>query len=80
MQVSTGRREQSRFALRGDLLSETMAVESTGVTIDRVITIPHGRHVVRMECNAPPVDAPQDPRTMVFRIINYSLQEVGGDD
>lgn len=67
-------RPPARLVIEGDLMSG--AEDLVGlVPLAREVDVPPGRHVVRFRCDGPRVEAPRDPRTMVWRIENLSLEE-----
>jgi phosphoglycerol transferase len=61
--------------IRGDLLSATIEIPTTGTVFERELTVPHGHHAVRFHCDGRPAFAPGDRRTLVWRIENFELTE-----
>jgi phosphoglycerol transferase len=66
------------LTIQSDLFSETLAVGPAGTTFDRVVTVPPGRHRVRMSCDAPVQPAWQEPSKhgIVFRVTHFQCQDV----
>ncbi|HXG93041.1 MAG TPA: hypothetical protein VNN73_11845 [Blastocatellia bacterium] len=76
MEIQTGYEQPSELVLSGDLLTASLAVNSRGAHFSSQVNVPPGSHIINFSCNAEKVEAPQDPRYMVFRVINYRLTEV----
>jgi phosphoglycerol transferase len=64
------------LALGGDLLAETVTVGPTGLTMARPLHLAPGRHVIHLRADGQPVDAPRDPRRLVWRVENARLEEL----
>jgi phosphoglycerol transferase len=65
----------ARLAL-GGLLSETIDLVGV-VPFVREIDVPPGEHVVRFDCDGKRADAaPADPRTMVWQVAEFTLEEI----
>jgi hypothetical protein len=65
----------ARVKLEGDLLSA--AVDLAGVvSFTRQIDVPTGHHVIKFDCDGRRADAPTDPRTMVWRVEEFSFEEL----
>ena len=75
MAFATGYGEESDLVLSG-LISEQLKVNENPRSYSKTITIPPGSHVIRFTSNARRVDAPLDPRVLMFRVENFRLVEV----
>ena len=64
----------ARLTLDG-LLSDQLDLVGS-VPFAREIDVPPGEHVVRFECDGKPADAPADPRTLVWRVSDFTMQEI----
>ncbi len=64
--------QPGRITLEGDLLSEAIVVTET-TSFQRTLEIPPGTHSLRFRAEGRPVDAPLDPRTLIFRVENPAL-------
>jgi phosphoglycerol transferase len=60
----------------------TVVIESTTIRVNNQIgnwsgtlTLPPGKSVVRFATDAKQVNAPSDPRVMMFRVINFQMRE-----
>jgi phosphoglycerol transferase len=73
MTVSTGYLEPSRLHISSPWFDDVIAVTATGQAYSKVFGVPPGRHVIRFECDGKRVEAPGDPRTMVFRLHQFQL-------
>ena len=63
------------LAISGDLLSTHFNLVSP-ISLERTIEIPPGRHVIRFEGKGKPAIAPADPRTLIWRIANFALEDL----
>jgi phosphoglycerol transferase len=75
MTLATGYEESANLSLDGDLLSEQLKISLKPTLYSKMLTISPGRHVIRFACDAKLVYAPSDGRPLVFKVINFSLQE-----
>ncbi len=69
-----GARPPGTLTIAGDLLSRRLDL-ATPVPFAQAIDIPPGRHVIRFESNGKPAVVPSDPRTLVWRIEGFMLDE-----
>lgn len=76
MQLSTGYPEFANLTLDGDLLSEQLKINVNPIPYSKTISLPPGRHVIRFTCDAKRVDAPLDKRELVFKVLNFRMEEV----
>jgi phosphoglycerol transferase len=70
----TAAQPPARVAFDG-LLSERLDLAAP-VALDRVIEVPPGEHVIRFDCDGRPANAPADPRTLVWRVANFTMEEI----
>ena len=67
-------RAPARLRLDGLLSGQ---LDLTGAApLDREIDVPPGEYIVRFDCDGRPADAPGDPRTMVWRVADFSMEEI----
>jgi hypothetical protein len=78
MRVQPGDSGSHALRITGDLLSKTFEADERGIGVDELLSIDPGRHVVRIETDAPQLMAPGDPRALYFRVIDFSLSPAGG--
>lgn len=76
MGLATGYEEAANLSLSGDLISEQLKINLKPTVYSKMITLPPGRHVIRFACNAKLLYAPSDGRSLVFKVMNFSLQEM----
>jgi phosphoglycerol transferase len=76
MGLATGYEELANLTLDGDLVWEKLQINSKPTAYSKTLTIPPGRHSIRFTCDAKRVDAPLDKRSLVFKVMNFRLQEV----
>ena len=75
MAFATGYREPSDLVMSG-LISEQLKLGWDLVTFSKTISVPPGESVITFRSNAKRVDAPLDPRYLVFRIENFKMTEL----
>jgi phosphoglycerol transferase len=75
MSFATGHPELDDFTISG-LISEQLKVGSALVPYSKTITVPPGESVITFRSAAKRVDAPLDPRFLVFRIENFKMTEL----
>jgi phosphoglycerol transferase len=80
MTVSTGYLEPSQLHMSSPWFDHVIAVTATGQAYSKVFALPPGRHVIRFQCNGKRVEAPGDPRTMVFRVHQFQLTELAAPE
>jgi phosphoglycerol transferase len=76
MSLKTGYNEISNLTVKGPFFSENIKISSEGGFFSKTITITPGKLVIQFRSDAKRVNAPQDPRYLVFRVINFRLQEM----
>jgi phosphoglycerol transferase len=75
MSFSSGQQEYSDLLISSPLISEKLRINAAPSAYAKTINVPPGHHVVKFVCNARRVDAPLDPRNLVFRIENFNVKE-----
>ena len=76
MGLATGYEELANLSLDGTLISETLKINIKPTAYVKMVTVPPGHHVIGFSCDAKRVHAPWDSRSLVFRVINFSLEEM----
>lgn len=71
--VETGRDDPSTFEIASAFWNETLSLGAEPTEVERTITVPPGSHRVKFRSSARPIDAPGDPRVLVFRISNFEV-------
>jgi phosphoglycerol transferase len=71
-----GRAETAPLCFSG-LWDEEIPISQHSRVIERQLTIPPGKHVIRLTCDVPPIIAPQDPfrRRLVFVVTRMTCEE-----
>ncbi len=76
MEISTGYNELSGLIISSDLFNENIiSVNANGTKHSKRLVIPYGKYTINFSCDAKRVNAPGDPRDLVFRVINFMLVE-----
>jgi hypothetical protein len=57
-------------------LSDEIKVNENPAYYSRTVTVPPGESVIEFASAAPRVDAPLDPRVLIFRIENFKMKEL----
>ena len=68
----TGHANPAKLRVSG-LISEELQISSTASTWSNTLSVPPGVHQLIFECDAQPVDAPNDPRVLVFMTRDFRL-------
>ena len=75
MSYATGHQELDDFFISG-LISEQLKVGWELVPYAKTVVLPPGESVITFRSTAKRVDAPLDPRFLVFRIENFKMTEL----
>ena len=75
MSFASGHEQPADFFLSG-LISEQLRVNSSPSFYSKTVTVPPGESVIGFRSAAKRVDAPLDPRFLVFRVENFKLTEL----
>jgi len=73
---ATGHEQFSDLAITGASLSDNLKINANPQFYSKMIDISPGETVIRFASNAPRVNAPLDPRYLVFRIEDFKLTEL----
>lgn len=74
MSFTSGASAKSALQMSGDLITETLEINSIPYPLQKKIIFPPGKHLIRFESEAKKLEAPNDPRHLVFQIFNFSIQ------
>jgi hypothetical protein len=72
MSFVTGYDEFADVSISG-LVSDHLKVNINPVFYTKTVTVPPGESSIKFTCNGRRVDAPIDPRVLVFRIENFKM-------
>jgi hypothetical protein len=75
MTIDSGYRSPSHLRMESPLFNETLEISCVPRPFSRILMIPPGEQVIKFACDAKPVEAPGDPRVLVFRLKSISLTE-----
>lgn len=76
MGLKTGYEEKSKLDIKSELFDESFTINSVEKEYIKTINVTPGRHNITLYSDAMRVYAPQDPRVLVFRVINFKWREV----
>lgn len=76
MEFATGYPQQAMLAIESGFLNETLKVNNAATKYYKELVIPAGVNTITFKCDAKRVDAPHDPRSLVFRVNNFRINEV----
>ncbi|HZN12281.1 MAG TPA: hypothetical protein VFC61_11405, partial [Blastocatellia bacterium] len=65
--------QEANLSLEGGLVSARLRVGPDARPFSQSFTVPPGIHTIKFACDGPRVDAPTDPRVMVFRVNNFKV-------
>lgn len=71
----TGRGEPAGLRLRGLGLDEEVAIGADPRVFARTVTLPPGVSVLRFACSAPPLSSGPDPRTLVWMLKDFRVED-----
>ena len=66
--------EKSELKIASDLWTENFLISSQPLTLRKKLSVPSGKHRLKLYSNARQVDAPLDSRRMFFKIINSKFE------
>ena len=72
----TGYPKLSTLTIESSLVNENLEINNSGYRYEREMRVPPGSHPIKFSCDAERVDAPTDPRYLVFRIDNFEMVEI----
>lgn len=72
MSFVSGYEEFADLTISG-IVSDQLKTSAVPVSYSKTITVPPGESVIRFNSNGRRVDAPLDPRVLVFRIENFTM-------
>lgn len=76
MSLISGYDDFSNLKIEGCSVTENIKINSQGKSFSKTVIIPPGNNLIKFSCDANRVDAPNDPRDLVFRVVNFKLTEI----
>lgn len=73
MMFATGYQEKSTLTINSDLFNDKLSINNNGTEYARELIVPPGNHIISFKSDAKRVYAPDDPRNLIFRIINFKM-------
>jgi phosphoglycerol transferase len=73
--LATGHAEVAPLAITTPQGTQQLAVGLEPVTYETTLTLQPGRTLIELTSSARRVEAPQDPRELIFRVLSYELEE-----
>jgi phosphoglycerol transferase len=73
---STGNSDFSQLKIDGTSISENLPVNNQGFHYQKKIDLPPGRSLIKFKSDAQRVNAPGDPRYLVFSLHNFKITEI----
>ena len=71
----TGFSKMSSLKITGTLMNEDLKINQIGYNYTKEIVVPPGRNIVNFSCDAERLNAPGDPRTIIFGVLNFKMSE-----
>jgi len=69
----TGYDDPSNIKVESEYFSDSFSINKKGYFYSKDYVLPPGIHPIRITCDAKKVDAPNDPRLMIFRVENFKI-------
>lgn len=69
--LETPYQEEAVVTISGDLWQDRMKPNASGLLVEKTLSIEPGKHKISFHCDGKPLEAPQDHRELVFRMINF---------
>jgi|GEM_PF-1145937 len=76
MGFASGYTDQAKLTIKSDLFIEELTINNIETEYIKELTVPPGNYVIEFLCDARRVDAPSDPRYLVFRVINFNMESL----
>jgi phosphoglycerol transferase len=76
MRVGTSHQEMAELRITADLFTATLNMNSGATPFSRELVLPPGDQVIYFSCNAKKANTSTDPRDLVFRILDFRLNEL----
>jgi hypothetical protein len=76
MHCVAGAPASATLSIQGAAWREELAIAGEGREVTRELVLPPGETRVCFACDGEPVHAPGDPRTMIFRVENFSVRRL----
>jgi predicted secreted protein len=71
----TGYPDPANLVIESSLFADNLTINNAEYMYSKEFILPPGRHLVHLTCDAKMVDAPGDPRTMVFCVGHFQITE-----
>lgn len=71
MSLASGYPDKSHLTINGSNFSDTVTISSELTPYEKTISIPPGKYLIKFSSDAKRIDAPQDPRYLVFRVEDF---------
>jgi phosphoglycerol transferase len=71
----TGYNDLSLLKIESSLVTETLIVNGTGNHYVKELTVPPGKHIIKLSCDAQSVYFPQYQKDIIFAILNFQMTE-----
>jgi hypothetical protein len=60
--------------IESPFFTEQLKTHTQPVPFSKTFEVPPGKHTVKFSSDAQRVDAPNDPRVLVFRLLNFNIR------
>jgi hypothetical protein len=70
-----GAHAPARLSVRGDIVNIDIDLPPGGTRFTPTADVPPGLHAIRFDCDGRHLDAPTDPRTLVWTIENFGFED-----
>lgn len=76
MSLTSGYDDFSNLKIEGSSFTENLKINNKGKFFSKTVIISPGTNLIKFSSDANRVDAPSDPRDLVFRVVNFKFKEI----
>src|SRR5262249_55747925 len=72
--------ESAPFRIESPFWGEERTLDGQGQSVEPTFVLPPGEHRLTLSCKGRKLTNPLDPRTLVFRVVNFTLNDLDEDE
>lgn len=76
MSLTSGFNDFSNLKIEGSSFTENLKINNKGKFFSKTVVISPGTNLIKFSSDANRVDAANDPRDLVFRVVNFKFKEI----
>lgn len=67
----------SKIVVDSDILKKEYQIDQKGfLSVTEIVNVPPGEFKIKISTNSPKIDAPNDPRDLYFRVMNFRYENI----